>query len=162
MISDSEKLTYVGMFVLKLLDLRPEDGGLDIPVNLPHTLAPFEPVLEQLAIEGMIEVDRKRGLWQLTPRGDGYLGALVDEAEALIDEFDEAETEDMIAVLRRRNLDPLRARFLWGWYQGEFDDPVLYQQRRGITPVEHDWATFLLSDEFFEDLARDLIPYLPN
>ena len=62
----------------------------------------------------------------------------------------------MVRELRRRNLDPMRVRFMWGWYSGEFDDPVLYQQRRGISPIEEDWAAFIMSDTFFADLARDI------
>ena len=43
-------------------------------------------------------------------------------------------------------IDVLRVRFVWGWYQGEFDDLVLFQERRGMQPIEPLWAIFLLSD----------------
>ena len=62
----------------------------------------------------------------------------------------------MIAQLKGRNLDPYRARFLWGWYDGEFDDLVLYQERRGAKPVERLWAYYLMSDAFWNDLEREL------
>ena len=55
-----------------------------------------------------------------------------------------------------------RARFLWGWYTGEFDDLVLFQQRRGIKPVERLWAYYLISDEFFATLAEDIEGPPPN
>ena len=61
----------------------------------------------------------------------------------------------MLAELQRRRLDPLRARFLWGWYQGEFDDLVLFQQRRGVEPVERSWADYLVSDAFYDNLALE-------
>ena len=87
--------------------------------------------------------------------GDPALGALIDEAEALIEEFDDAELEEAVAELRARRLDVFRARFLWGWYDGEFDELVKFQQRRGITPVEKLWAFYLLSDAFYDELAKD-------
>lgn len=158
MLSPDQKKTYVGMFVLKMLDLDPRDGGKEFPVNLPHDLAPFEPVLEYLAIDGMVEVHRRSGKYRLTDRGAQYLATLIEEAETYIEEFDEMEVEPMLSVLERRRIDPLRVRFLWGWYQGEFDDPVMFQQRRGVSTVERDWATYLGSDAFFDELARDLEP----
>ena len=57
-----------------------------------------------------------------------------------------------------RNLDVFRARFLWGWYSGEFDDLVLFQQRRGVSPVEQFWAFYLTGDDFYRELARDTDP----
>lgn len=154
-ISDEEKLTYAAMWVLKMMDLEPKKGGLAFPVTLPHTLVPFEPVLEALAVDGLIELHRRSGMYRLTPAGVEYLGALIDEAESYIEEFDDMEVDAMVPILRRRNVDLLRVRFLWGWYQGEFDDPVLFQQRRGQHPVERDAASYLLSDAFFVELLRD-------
>jgi len=156
MITEREKQTYAGIYVLKKLDLAVDAGGLEFPVVLPHVLAPLEPVLESLVLSGFVSIERKRGRYQLTPRGIEYVGSLIDEAEALIEEFDEMETSEMLAILRQRNLDPVRARFLWGWYQGEFDDLVLFQQRRNPGGVEDDWALYLLSDAFYDELHRDL------
>lgn len=154
--TEEQRETYAGMFVLKMLDLKPEDGGIEMPVNLPHALLPFENVLDRLALEGYVQIDRKRGKWTLTDEGIRYLGVLIDEAEAYIEEFDDWEPAAVVREVRRRNLDPMRVRFLWGWYTGEFDDPILYQQRRGISPIEEDWASFIVSDAFFADLARDI------
>lgn len=156
MITDDQKLTLAGIYLLKLLDLSPADGGREIPVVLPHELQPLDPVLDRLLMEGYIEIERKKGRYRLTPRGTDYLGLLIDEIEAIIDELDELPAEEVVEILRSRNLDPLRIRFLWGWYQGELDDLVTYQQRRGADPVERDWALYLVSDELYEDLARDL------
>jgi hypothetical protein len=102
------------------------------------------------------QIDRKKQRYTITKAGYAYIASLIDEAEAMIDEFDDWETLDMVAELIDRNLDPLRARFLWGWYQGEFDDLVQFQQRRGIDPVEYEWPAFLVSDAFYDNLALDL------
>lgn len=155
-ISDDEKQTYVGLYLLKKLDLRPEDGGIALPVVLPSELAPIDESLQQLAVDDYISINRKKACWELTKKGLAYLGEHIDEATALVDEFDEQDLEDAIAELRARNLDVFRARFLWGWYDGEFDDLALYQERRGIRPVERMWAFYLMGDEFWSDLSRDL------
>ncbi|MCA9708208.1 MAG: hypothetical protein KDK70_20315 [Myxococcales bacterium] len=156
MITEDQRLTYAGIYLLKKLDLAPEDGGIELPVVLPHAYQPLEGALERLLLDELVAIDRKRGRYRLTERGIATIGTLIDEAEALVDELDELETEEVVAILRRRNLDPMRVRFLWGWYQGELDDLVLFQQRRGVTPIEHDWALYLLSDELYAELAREL------
>jgi hypothetical protein len=157
-ITDDEKQTYAGLYLLKKLDLRPEDGGMTLPVVLPSELSPLDEVLQQLAVDGHVEINAKKGRWELTKQGIAYLGEHIDEATDLIDEFDDEELADALAELRARNLDLFRARYLWGWYDGEFDDLVLYQERRGVKPVERLWAFYLMGDDFWNDLARDLAP----
>ncbi len=157
MISRGHKLTYAGIWMLKKLDVSAEDGGLVVPLTLPHALEPLEPALEQLAIAGLVAMNKKKGLYELTPLGIDHIGTLIDEAETYVEEFDEQPAEAVVAEVKRRNLDPLRVRFLWGWYQGELDDLVLWQQRRGLAEIEHDWASYLMSDEFWAELAKDLV-----
>ena len=154
-VSEDQRHAYVALFVLKLLDVAPEEGGRRMPVMLPPDLAAFEPTLERLAVEGLLQIDRKGGEYRLTQRGIDAIGVHIDEAEGYIEAFDDVEVAQMLVELRRRNVDPMRVRFLWGWYQGEFDDPVLFQQRRGVGQVESDWATYVLSDAFFDALAED-------
>jgi hypothetical protein len=154
-ISEEQQRTYAGMYLLKKMDLTPADGGVPMPVLLPSELAPLEDVLSDLAVAGHIEINRRKERYELTRKGLAYLGELIDEAEALIREFDDWELEDVIAELRARNLDVFRARFLWGWYTGELDDLVLFQQRRGVVPVEPFWAFYLTGDDFFNELAKD-------
>jgi len=156
MITEDKKLTYAGIYLLKLLDLSAEDGGLEIPVVLPHELQPLDPALDRLLLEGLVEIDRKKGRYRITTKGTDQVGLLIDETEAIIEELDERPAAEVVEILRRRNLDPLRVRFLWGWYQGELDDLVTFQQRRGVSPVERDWALYLVSDELYEELGRDL------
>ena len=155
-ITDDEKQTYTGLYVLKKMDLKPDDGGMVFPGVLPSELHPLDEVLQQLAVAGHVELNMKKARWDLTKQGIAYLAEHIDEAADLIDEFDELELEEVLAELRVRNLDPYRARFLWGWYDGEFDDLALYQEQRGVKPVERLWAYYLTSDAFWNDLAREL------
>lgn len=155
-VAHSQKLVYAGIYVLKKMDLRPVDGGVQIPVLLDAEYAPLEEVLERLQLDGYVEIDRRSQRYRLTKRGVAYLGALIDEAEGYVDEFDEREVADIVDELQARNLDPLRVRFLWGWYQGEFDDVELFQRRRGFVEVEPEWPLFVTSDVFYENLELDL------
>lgn len=154
--SDEQKHTYIALYLLKKLDLAPEDGGLELPVVLPSELSPLDDVLQQLAVDDMIAINMRKKRYELTKAGIALLGETIDEAQALVDEFDDRELSEVIAELTARKLDVFRARFLWGWFEGEFDDLVLFQQRRGATPVERLWAFYLTSDAFWAELARDL------
>jgi hypothetical protein len=155
-ITEEQKMTYAGMYVLKRMDLDPKEGGVTMPVVLPSELSPLEEVLHELAIAGYIDINRRKERYDITKQGFAYIGTLIDEAEAYIEEFDDEEVEDMIAALEQRNLDVFRVRFLWGWYQGELDDLVLFQERRGVQPVERMWAFYLMSDELYDNLALDI------
>ena len=155
-VDDETQKLYAGIWVLKKMDLDVKDGGMIFPIKLPSDLSPLEDVLHDLAVRGLVVMNTRKDRYDLTKQGTALLADLIDEAEDLIDEFDDWETEDVIAELRRRNLDPLRARFLWGWFDGEFDDLVTWQQRRGVNPVETLWAYYLTSAEFFQELAREL------
>lgn len=155
-IDDDKKQTYAGLWILKKLDLHVRDGGMEFPVVLPSDLAPLDDVLQQLAVDDLIAINHKKARWDLTKRGSEYLARTIDEATDLMDEFDDHEVDEMVDELRRRNLDPFRARFLWGWYEGELDDLVAFQERRGVSPVERMWAFYLISDELYAELAKDL------
>ncbi len=155
-ISDEEKQTYVGLYLLKKLDLKKADGGMELPVVLPSDLSPLDEPLQQLAVDDYVEIHQKSGLWKLTKKGIAHLGEHIDEATELIDELDDLELPEALAELRSQNLDVFRARFLWGWYEGELDDLVRFQQQRGVQPVEQLWAFYLVGDDFWRELARDL------
>ncbi|MBC7976412.1 MAG: hypothetical protein H7138_15685 [Myxococcales bacterium] len=155
-ITDDEKQTYVGLYLLKKLDLKKDDGGMELPVVLPSELSPVDEALQQLAVDDYVEIHQKSGLWKLTKKGIAYLGEHIDEATALVDELDDLELPEAIAELRTQNLDVFRARFLWGWFEGELDDLVRFQETRGVKPVERLWAFYLVSDDFWRELARDL------
>jgi hypothetical protein len=155
-LSDEQKMTYAGIWLLKKMDLKPEEGGMVLPMHLPSELTPLDDVIQELLVAGHVQLNKKKERWEITKQGYAYIGRLIDEAEAMIEELDDLEVEQVVAELRRRGLDVLRARFLWEWYTGELDDLVLFQQRRGITPVETLWAYYLVSDDFFAALARDV------
>ncbi len=155
-LTDEQKQTYASLVLLKKLDLSPEDGGLELPVVLPSELSPLDEVLQELAVADLVVINAKKNRYELTKQGIAHLGTVIDEAAAIVDEFDEYEVEDAVAELRARKLDVFRARFLWGWFEGEFDDLVLFQERRGVEPVERFWAFYLMSDAFWTELSRDL------
>jgi hypothetical protein len=155
-IDDDAKQTYIALWLLKKLDLRPEDGGMELAVALPPELSPLDEPLQQLAVDGLVEINRKKGRYDLTKKGIAYLGQVIDEASDLVDELDDLETKEAIARLRESGRDVFRARFLWGWFDGELDDLVLWQEQRGLRPVERLWAFFLTGDELWTELAREL------
>lgn len=148
--------TYIKLWILKKLDLAPDDGGMMFPVVLPAELSPLDDYLQQLAVDGLVAINARKGRYELTRQGIAYLGAVIDEASDLVDELDDLETDQAIAELRERGLDVYRARFLWGWFDGEFDDLVLFQERRGVIPIERLWAFYLTGDEFWREIADDL------
>lgn len=154
--TDEQKKTYASMVLLKKMDMTPEDGGMNFPVVLPSELSPLDELLQDLAVEDLIEINVKKERYELTQQGLDYLGRLIDEAEEMIEDLDELETDEAIAELRKRNLDLFRARFLWGWFEGEFDDLVAFQEQRGITPVERLWAFYLVGNDFYRELSREL------
>lgn len=155
-ITDEQKLVYAGIYLLKKMDLEPDDGGMDMPVILPSELAPLDEPLQKLLFEDHLAINRRKERYDITRKGQAYLDELVAEAEALIDQYGDEDLEDVIEDLEASNLDVFRARFLWGWYEGEFDDLVAFQRRRGMEPVETFWAYFLTGDEFYNNLAKDI------
>ncbi len=155
-IDDDKKHTLASIYLLKKMDLKPEDGGMEMPVVLPSELAPVDETLQQMAVDDLIVVHKKKPIWDLTKKGLQYLADIIDETTDMIDEFDDLEVPQAIEELRARKLDVYRARFLWGWYEGEFDDLVLWQERRGSSPIERFWAFYLMSDEFWNELGKDL------
>ena len=153
-----QKKTYASMVILKKMDLDPEEGGMTFPVVLPSELSPLDELLGDLAVEDLVEINARKERYELTQAGIDYLGRLIDEAEEMIEDLDDLETEEAIEELRKQRRDLFRARFLWGWYEGEFDDLVAFQEQRGVTPVETLWAFYLVSDDFYRELARELAP----
>lgn len=155
-IDDEAKQTYIALWLLKKLDLTPEDGGMELPVSLPPDLSPLDEPLQELAVQELVAIDRKKGCYVLTKKGIEYLGQVIDEASDLVDELADLEADEAIAALRARGRDVFRARFLWGWFEGELDDLVLWQEQRGLRPVERLWAYYLTGDALWNELAREL------
>lgn len=151
-----QRAYYASIYVLKRLDLAPKDGGIDLPVVLPHDWYPLEGIIEGMVLDGLVSIHRRKGTYALTAQGIDLVGRLIDEAESYIEEFAEREVHEMVETLSQRGVDLLRARFLWGWYDEEFDDLIEFQRIRGMEPVQKEWAEFLLGPAFYENLAQDL------
>lgn len=156
-LDDDTKHSYVALWILKKLDLSPEDGGMEFPVVLPSELSPLDEHLQQLAVEDLVSINSKKGRYELTKKGIAHLGEVIDEASDLVDDLDDLETDEAIAELHARGLDVFRARYLWGWFDGEFDDLVLFQERRGVRPVERLWAFYLTGDELWREIEKDIV-----
>src|SRR5262245_27024495 len=93
-ISEDQKQSLVGLWLLKKLDLKPEDGGMTLPVVLPADLSPLDETLQQLAVDGYVEIEKKKGRYKLTKQGIAYLGNVIDEAQQMVDELDELDNDD--------------------------------------------------------------------
>lgn len=161
-LDDDTKQAYIGLWLLKKLDVEPDDGGMELPVVLPAELSPLDEYLQELAVQELVSINAKKGRYELTKKGIAYLGEVIDEASDLVDDLDELETDEAIDELRARGLDVYRARYLWGWFDGEFDDLVLFQERRGVKPVERMWAFYLTGNDFWAELAKDLDEHDPS
>lgn len=157
-IDDDAKQRYIALWLLKKLDLAAEDGGMELAVALPPELSPLDEPLQQLAVDGLVAINRKKGRYDLTKDGIAYLGRIIDEASDLVDELDDLEVEEAVAQLRASGRDVFRARFLWAWFDGELDDLVLWQEQRGLRPIETMWAFYLTGDALWNELARELMP----
>ena len=155
-LDDETKQTLAGIYLMKKLDLKPEDGGMELPVVLPSELSPIDEVLQELAVEDYVVINTKKERWDLTKKGLARLKNLIDEAEEIYDAMDELEDEQVPAYLAQNRLDPVRTRFLWGWYEGELDDLVQFQEQRGLRPVERMWAFYLMGDDLWNELAKDV------
>jgi hypothetical protein len=155
-VDEDEIKTYAGIYLLKKLDLEPRDGGMVFPLGLPSELTPLDEIFHELLAQGLVAANQRKDRWELTREGLAHLARLIDEAEDLMDELDELEVHEAVAALRARNLDVMRARFLWGWYDGEFDDLLEFQRARGVRPLQPLWAYYLTDDEFYAELAKDL------
>lgn len=155
-IDDETKQSLASIYVMKKLDLTPEDGGMEIPVVVPSELGPLDELLQEMAVEDLVVINAKKNRWDLTKQGLAKLRTLIEEAEELYDDLDEVEEDDVVAFLASRKLDPVRSRFLWGWYEGELDDLVTWQEQRGVKPVERLWAFYLMGDDFWRELAKDV------
>jgi hypothetical protein len=115
--------TYEALYLLKKLDLAPEDG-LVLPVVLPSELSPLDETLQQLAVDDLIVINARKNRYRLTARGS-RTSAPRSTGRALVDEFDDHEVED--AIRTSRAISMCSGRDSCGWYEGEFDDLVVFR-----------------------------------
>ena len=57
-LTEAQKRMYAGMFVLKKLDLKPKDGGEEIPVAAGMNAA-IEDVLDELTVLDYITINKR-------------------------------------------------------------------------------------------------------
>ena len=57
---------------------------MEIPVVLPADLSPLDETLQQLAVEDYLQINAKKGRYELTKKGVAYLGDVIDEAEHMV------------------------------------------------------------------------------
>ncbi len=153
-----EIMKYAGMYVLKLIDLPPKEGGHIFEVPLALEDEHLEPVLDDLLFHGLIDIDTVRTCYVLTQDGRNYVDKLIGEVEAYIDKYQEFEPTTKVNLMRRDNINPLRARFLWGLYDGEFDDLNEWQDNWQINPAERvdDWRFVITRKEFYDMLFEHI------
>ena len=155
-LTEQQKLTYAGMWLIKKMDIGPKQGGFDVEVPLEGEYKFAEQIIDKLYFDKYIEIDPKKAKYILTERGISYIGRIINEAEDLIETYEDYETYEMVEELEERNLDVFRARFLWGLYDGEFDDIIEFQEKRGFQHIEESWSAFIMSDDFFDNLILDI------
>src|SRR5262245_61061917 len=109
------------------MDIKRKDGGMVFPTVLPNELSPLDDVFQHMALDGLVEIDKRTfgaDRWKMTKKGVDRLRSTIDEAGAMIDDLDDYEVDEAIEELKSRKLDVFRCRFLWGWFEDEFDDLV--------------------------------------
>ena len=93
---------------------------------------------------------------KLCQKGEQYIDSLVQEIESYMDKYEDFEPQTRINLMKRDQIDPLRARFLWGIYDGEFDDLVQWQaQAHSFKPFE-DWRQLITSKDFYDFLFQEI------
>jgi len=153
-----EILKYAGIYVLKKLDRPPADGGYFFEVPLMGLDEHLEPILDDLLFHDIIEIDVDHARYSLTKEGIQYIDKLIDEIEGYIDKYQEYEPVTRVNLMKRDKINPLRARFLWGLYDGEFDDFDQWQENWNIAPDEKtaDWREIITMKEFYDMLFEDI------
>ena len=153
-----EIIKYAGMYVLKMLDMPPDQGGhvFEVPLSGPDER--IEPVLDDLMFHSLVTIDEQNFRYALTDEGTEYIGKLLDEIEGYIAKYQEFEPTTKVNLMKRDRVNPLRARFLWGLYDGEFDDFKQWQENWNIDPAEQteDWQDVVVMKEFYDMLFDDI------
>jgi hypothetical protein len=147
-LSEEKKQAWIELMLLKWMDLAPDEGGKVFPVELPYELDPIQPYLQELRFRGLIEVAAKprgalgalRGkakeeFYRLTQAGLDYLGRVIDEAEGIVNVFDDMEVDEIREEAMARGLDPLSLGLVSGRVRRSGGFPGAARHRAGRTPV---------------------------
>lgn len=135
-------------------ELASEGHIFEVP--LPPKDEILEPVLDSLLFSDRITISPEKGFYELTQEGQGYIDRIIEELESYIDRYESMDSQTRVLSMQRDRVDPLRARFLWGLCDGEFDDLTLWQNERGIYPVVGNWQNWLVSKDFYDRLTDDI------
>ncbi|GMT50338.1 MAG: hypothetical protein IEMM0008_1877 [bacterium] len=153
-----EIMKYSGLYILKKLDLPPEEGGHLFEVPLSGLDEHMEPILDDLFFHNLIDIDTDNARYALTQEGSEYIDKIVAEVEGYIDKYQEFDPATKVNLMRRDKVNPLRARFLWGLYDGEFDDFNEWQENWDIDPTQRkdDWREVITSKDFYDMLFENI------
>ena len=153
-----EIMKYAGMYILKKIDLPPDEGGHPFEVPLTGLDEHMEPILDDLMFHGLIDIDTVKTQYVLTADGTDYIHKLIDEIEGYINKYQDFEPTTRVNLMKRDRINPLRARFLWGLYDGEFDNFDQWQENWGITAENKidDWRDVITSKPFYDMLFEDI------
>ena len=153
-----EIMKYAGMYILKTMDPEaPENIHHVYEVPLERDDEILEPVLDDLLYRSLVEIDSKNTCYKITGKGMDYIQQLINETESLLEKYAEMEPRTRLAIMRRDGINLLRARFLWGWYDGEFDDLVEFQHiQEWEGDIQTIWQIFIVSKEFYDALFEEI------
>ena len=157
--ANQEIIKYAGIYLLKMMEAEPPP----FQVPLSSQDESLEPILDDLLFRELILIDPEKSAYQISQKGVEYVDSLIDEIEGYIDEYQDFEPATRVNLMKRDHVNPLRARFLWGLYDGEFDDLVEWQDQSQFSPseIKINWRQIITSKEFYDYLFEDII-YVEN
>lgn len=153
-----EIMKYAGLFILEKIDVGPNDGGHNFDVPLMGIDEQLEPILDDLLFHDLLDIDSENTCYTITDKGYKYIKDIIKEAENYLSKYQEFEPTTRVNLMKRDGVNPLRARFLWGLYDGEFIDIKQWQDDRGISLEEQveDWREFITKKEFYDILFEEI------
>ncbi|MDH4127567.1 MAG: hypothetical protein OEV44_02350 [Spirochaetota bacterium] len=153
-----EIMKYAGMYILKKMDIPPSEGGHIFSVPLEGLDVHLEAILDDIMFHNLIEIDSNSTCYKITDDGKEYINKLLDEIEGYIEKYQDFEPVTRVNLMKRDRVNPLRARFLWGLYDGEFDDFNQWQENWQIAENEkiNDWREIITTKEFYDMLFEDI------
>lgn len=153
-----EIMKYAGLFILEKIDVGPEEGGHRFEVPLMGIDEHMEPILDDLMFHDLLDIDSENTCYTITDQGYKYIQDIIKEAENYLNKYQDFEPTTRVNLMKRDRINPLRARFLWGLYDGEFSDIKKWQDDRGIIPEEQveDWRDFITKKEFYDILFEEI------
>ncbi len=151
-----EIVNYAGIYILKKMDISDDSGGHVFEVPLSGIDEHLEPVMDDLLFNDLVKIDTVNICYKISDKGRDYIDSLIDEIEGYIDRYEDFDPQAKVNLMKRDRVNPLRVRFLWGLYDGEFDDFNQWQDNLGITDKIKDWQTIIVKKEFYDILFEEI------